>query len=150
MLLGFINTNITNKNKLFSVSNVLPFLPNSPVLGEKCTLPHFLESKQKSNPHTLCNVGKIKLWLIKNTCFTFLLLQIIMIPHVTDKAIINLKWRKWNNNFFKTIVEGNIKYTILFNFLLLFFISFYFYNFTTFWHSIEYFMIWYLLDYNIM
>ena len=49
-----------------------------PFFGGKCTLVHFLKNKQKSNSHTFCKVGKIQLWFIKTTCFTYLLL--ILIP----------------------------------------------------------------------
>ena len=52
-------------------------LPTSPFFGEKCSLPHFLKNKQNSNFHPFCRVGKIQLWLIKSTCFTYLLLILI-------------------------------------------------------------------------
>ena len=42
-----------------------------------------------------------------------------MIRYVTNKVIINLKWRKCNN-FFKPLgIKGNIKYKNSLNFLLI-------------------------------
>ena len=38
--------------------------------------PHFLENKQNSSPHPLCNVGEIRLCLTKTNSFTNLVLQI--------------------------------------------------------------------------
>ena len=78
MFLGFINTKITYNYKLLSISNLhsSTILLASPFFGEKCSLSHFLENKHNSNPHTLCKVGVIQPWLIKTTCFTYLLLQI--------------------------------------------------------------------------
>ena len=38
--------------------------------------PYFLENKQNSSLHPLCNVGEIQLWLTKTNSFTYLLLQI--------------------------------------------------------------------------
>ena len=46
----------------------LPFL-------ERCALPHFLKNKQNTNSHPFCKVVDIQLWLIKTTCFTYLLLK---------------------------------------------------------------------------
>ena len=46
----------------------------------------------------------------ENESFTKLPKKILMIRHVTDKVIINLKWRKCNK-FFKPLIKGNIKYT---------------------------------------
>ena len=75
MFLGFINTKVKNKHKLISLSNLPSF--SLPFLGKMYPpTPHFLENKQSSNPHLLCNVGYIQLLLIKTTCFTYLLLQI--------------------------------------------------------------------------
>ena len=79
MFLGFTNTKISKKHKLFSLSNLHSsnILPTSPFFGEKCTLPHFLKNKQNSNSHPFCKVGEIQLWLIKTTYFTYLLLILI-------------------------------------------------------------------------
>ena len=105
--------------------------------------PHLFENKQNSNPHSLCNVGEILPWLIKSNCFTYFLLQIkpviikksnfkfenvsftklpekiLMIRHITYNVIIKLKWRKYNN-FFKPLINGNIKYTKSLIFVLIF------------------------------
>ena len=54
----------------------LLFYQPLPFLDKKCTLPHFLKNKQNSNPHPFCKVGEIRLWLIKTTCFTYLLPKI--------------------------------------------------------------------------
>ena len=130
MFLGFTNTKIS-KN-LLSLRNLLPLFYQP--------LP-FFENKQNSSPHLFCNVGEIQLWLIKTTCFLYLLLQIrpvniktfnikfenlsftklvekILIRH-TNKFIFNLKRRKCNN-FFKYLIKGNVKYTKSLNFLYLF------------------------------
>ena len=45
--------------------------------------------------------------------------KIIMVGHVTNKVIIDLKRRR-SNNFFKPLIKGNIKYTKSINFLLIF------------------------------
>ena len=45
--------------------------------------------------------------------------KIIMVGHVTNKVIIDLKRRR-SNNFFKPLINGNIKYTKSINFLLIF------------------------------
>ena len=80
MFLRFINTRLASKHiSYFSLSN----LYSSTILAtslfflrEKFTLPHFLKNKQNSNPHPVCKEREIQLWLIKTTCFTYLLLKI--------------------------------------------------------------------------
>ena len=59
MFLGFINTRLASKHKLFSLSNLhsSTTLPTSPFFGERCALPHFLKNKQNSNSHLFCKVG---------------------------------------------------------------------------------------------
>ena len=133
MFLGFTNRNISNNDKLLSISN-LPLLFYHPLsFGGKCTFPHFLNNKQNSNPHLLWKIEETQLWLNKITFFTYLVLQIqsviiktfnfkfenvsftklskriSMIRYITSKVFINLKWRRCNN-FFKPIIKGNIKY----------------------------------------
>ena len=77
IFVGFISAKISNNHKLLSYTNLLLlFYQPPPFFGEICTLPYFLENKQNSNPHLLCKVGETQLWLIKTTCFTYLLLQI--------------------------------------------------------------------------
>ena len=61
MFLGFINTKISIKHKLISLNFPLLFLPTSLFFGEKSTLLQFLENKQNSNTHFLCNMGEIQL-----------------------------------------------------------------------------------------
>ena len=50
----------------------------------------------------------------ENASFTKLPNTMLMIRHVTNKAIINLKLRNFNN-FFKPLINGNIRYTKLLN-----------------------------------
>ena len=104
-------------------------LPTFSFLGENVPSPHLLENKQNSNPNLLCNVGQIQLWLIKSTCFTYLLLQtkpvIITFNFKHGKVVISSKWRKCNN-FFKPLINGNVKYTKSLNSLFVFTILFYF------------------------
>ena len=79
VFLGFIILKISNKHKLHSLSNtLLLFYQPFPFWGGKSTIFRFFENKQNSNPHPLCNVGEIKPWLIKTTCFSYLVLQIMM------------------------------------------------------------------------
>ena len=148
MLRGFINTKISYKEKISFLATFLYYFTNLFLFRSKMYPPPFLENKQNFNPHCLCNVGEIQLWLIKTICFIYLLLQtkliiiktfnlkfkkyhllnfqkILMIRHFTNKVIINLKWRKCNS-FFKSLLKENIKYTKSLNFLLNFIISFYF------------------------
>ena len=115
---------------MISYSPLATFLS---LMAGKFSSPYFLNNKQYSNPHPLWKISEIQLWLIKITFFTYLLIQIqsviiktfnftfenvsftklpkriSMISYVTSKVIINLKWRKCNN-FFKSIIKGNIKY----------------------------------------
>ena len=67
MILGFINTKISNNYKLLSFNNLhsSTILPTSPFIGEKCTLSHFLGNIQNSNLHSLCEVGEFQMRLIK-------------------------------------------------------------------------------------
>ena len=140
MFLGFINTKINNKHMLLS---------------------HY------SVPYLICNAGEIQLWLIKTTCFTYLLLQIkpLMIKTLnfklenlsfnkilkkkdmlySIKIIINLKW-KICINFFESLIKGILKLRISFIFLTYFHYFILFWG-TIFWDSIaeKYFMIWYSL-----
>ena len=73
--LGLINTKISNKYKLNSLTN-LPVLFYQLLTFWVKNVPSlfFLENKQNSNPYPLCKVGETQLWLIKTTCFTYLLL----------------------------------------------------------------------------
>ena len=93
------------------------YFTNLSFFGEKWNLPRFFKNKQNSNPYLLCKVGKIQLPLIKTTClllqiklviiktfnfkhehvsFTKLAKHILLRRYVTNKIIINLKWRKCN------------------------------------------------------
>ena len=73
MIHGFVITKISNKHKLLSRSNLPPlFYQPLPFWGKMYHLtPHFLENKQNSNPHLICNVG-----FITTSCFIYLLLKI--------------------------------------------------------------------------
>ena len=77
IFLGFISTNISNNQRLLSLSNLhsSTILLKSPFFRKNYTLSDFLEIKQNSNFHTFCKVGEIQP-LIKSTGFTYLLLQI--------------------------------------------------------------------------
>ena len=67
---------ISNNHNLLSISNLPPlFYQHLPLLGEMYP-PSLLENKKNSSPHLLCSMREIQLWLIKTTCFTYLLLQI--------------------------------------------------------------------------
>ena len=74
----YIYTWVCNVSWIYKHINKFHFstnLPTSPFLGEKCTM--FLKNKQNSNSHSFCKVGEIQLWLIKTTCFTYLILILI-------------------------------------------------------------------------
>ena len=132
MFLGFRKAKISNKHKLLFLSRLLLLFYQPLLFVGKCTFSHFMENKQKSNPHLLCNVGEVQLWVIKTNCFTHLLLQIIIktfnfkfenvsfakLPkNINDKTCYNL---------FKPLRKGIIKYKKSLIFLLSFIISFYF------------------------
>ena len=72
MFLGFINIRYSPSATFIP----LLFYQPLPFLDKKCTLPHFLKNKQNSNSHPFCKEGEIQLWLIKTTCFTYLLPKI--------------------------------------------------------------------------
>ena len=59
----------------------------------------------------------------ENVSFTKFPKKILMIRHITNKFITNLKLRKCNN-FFKPLISGHTKYKKSLNFLLIFIISF--------------------------
>ena len=146
MFLGFINTKISNKNKLLSLSNLLLFYQPLPFWGKNVPSPIFwrinrtpilisfltcgrsgydwsklLVSQFLSLQKIISIIMQTFNFRFQNVSFTKLPPKILMIRHVTDKVIINLKWRKCCN-FFKPSIKGNIKYKKSFNFLLIFII----------------------------
>ena len=165
MVIGFINTKISNKDKLLSLSNLPPlFYQQLPSLG-KMNTPHFLENKQNSNPNLLCNVGEIQLWLIKTTCFTYFLLQIkpviiktlnvkfenLPFSKLQKKKLIRhvIYWQSYNL-LFQAITKEKCKIYKIVEFFTCFHLSFYFEELYS--HSIveKYFMNWYSLKHSIM
>ena len=123
MFLGFINTRISIKHLLLSLSLPLLFYQPLSFWGKTYPLP-FLENKHNSNPHFVCNVGEIQLSLIKTNCFRYLLLQI-------KPVIIKTFAFKFENVAFIALpkkiimIRHNKVYNII-EFLLIFIISFYF------------------------
>ena len=136
MFLGFRKAKISNKHKLLFLSRLFLLFYQPLLFVGKCTFSHFMENKQKSNPHPLCNVGEVQLWLIKTNCFTYLLLQIIIkiiiktfsfkFEHVSFAKLPKNINDKTCYNLFIPLRKGIIKYTKSLIFLLSFIILFYF------------------------
>ena len=78
--------------------------------------PHFLENKQNSSPHPLCDVGEIQLWLTKTNSFTYLLLQIkpVIIEtfnfKVENVSLTKLTKKEWLSGKIKMILGNNTKW----------------------------------------
>ena len=106
MFLGLINRKISNKRKLLTLSSSFCYLTNPSLLRGKFyhpspTLTPCLENKQNSNPHPLCDVGKIQLRLINTYCFTYMLLQ-------TNPLIIKSSFNLKSENVSFTKLPKNV------------------------------------------
>ena len=117
-------------------TNTLPerspstILPICPFWGKNLSLlSYFCKIDKTPTPILFVTWGEIQPWQVKTTCITYLSLEIkpviiktisnLRMCHllsfkkrfndVTNRAIINLKWRK-TTNLFKPLIKENIRY----------------------------------------